>query len=52
VGDVREALKYIPAENLILSTDCGFGRQGLNRLVAFHKAAALAQAATIIKGEL
>lgn len=51
VGDVREALKYIPAENLILSTDCGFGRQGLNRLVAFHKAAALTQAAAIIKGE-
>ena len=28
---IRRCLKYIPADKLILSTDCGFGRQGFNR---------------------
>jgi 5-methyltetrahydropteroyltriglutamate--homocysteine methyltransferase len=52
VRDVRQAMRFIPAENLILSSDCGFGRQGLSRLVAFHKAEALAQAAAIVRAEL
>jgi 5-methyltetrahydropteroyltriglutamate--homocysteine methyltransferase len=52
VRDVRQALRFIPAENLILSSDCGFGRQGPSRLVAFHKAEALAQAAAIVRAEL
>ena len=38
--------KCIPADKLILSTDCGFGRQGLNRPIAFYKAAAIAQGGT------
>ena len=37
-GRVRRALEVIPADKLILSTDCGFGRQGFNRTVAFYKA--------------
>jgi 5-methyltetrahydropteroyltriglutamate--homocysteine methyltransferase len=48
----REALRSIDAENLILSSDCGFGRQGPNRLIAFYKAAAIAQAANIVRREL
>lgn len=51
-ADVREALKYIDAEHLILSSDCGFGRDGVPRSIAFHKSAALAQAANIIRKEL
>jgi 5-methyltetrahydropteroyltriglutamate--homocysteine methyltransferase len=47
----REALKYIDLENLILSSDCGFGRQGAVRTVAFYKAAAIAQGANIIRRE-
>ena len=43
---IRRALEYIPAEKLVLSTDCGFGRQGFNRQIAFYKAAAIAQART------
>lgn len=50
--DIRYALQYIPAENLILSSDCGFGRQSLSRLVGYHKAAALARAAAVIRNEL
>jgi len=30
-AEIRKALKYIPAERLIVSSDCGFGRQGCNR---------------------
>ncbi len=41
-GDVRRALEYIDAEHLVLSSDCGFGRQGVPRPVAYYKAAALA----------
>jgi 5-methyltetrahydropteroyltriglutamate--homocysteine methyltransferase len=48
----REAIKYIGAENLILSSDCGFGRQGCNRLIAFSKATAIALGANIVRREL
>ena len=48
----RKALEYIDPENLILSSDCGFGRQGAGRTVAFYKAAAIAQGANIIRREL
>ena len=27
-AEIRKALRYIPAESLIVSSDCGFGRQG------------------------
>jgi 5-methyltetrahydropteroyltriglutamate--homocysteine methyltransferase len=48
----RAALRHIDPENLILSSDCGFGRQGANRLIAYYKAAAIAQGANIIRREL
>jgi 5-methyltetrahydropteroyltriglutamate--homocysteine methyltransferase len=48
----REALQFIDPENLILTSDCGFGRQGCNRLIAYYKAAALAQGANIVRQEL
>jgi 5-methyltetrahydropteroyltriglutamate--homocysteine methyltransferase len=48
----RRALRSIDAENLILSSDCGFGRGGANRLIAFYKAAAIAQGANIVRREL
>jgi 5-methyltetrahydropteroyltriglutamate--homocysteine methyltransferase len=51
-GDIRKALKYVNAENLLVTSDCGFGRQGANRLVAFYKSAAAAQGANIIRREL
>ena len=36
----------------MLSSDCGFGRQGVPRPIAFYKAAALAQGANIVRREL
>jgi 5-methyltetrahydropteroyltriglutamate--homocysteine methyltransferase len=49
---VRRALEVIPADKLILSSDCGFGRQGFNRTVAFYKTTAIAQARNIVLKEL
>ena len=48
----RTALKHIDPYQLILSTDCGFGRQGCNRDIAFFKATAIAQARNILLEEL
>jgi 5-methyltetrahydropteroyltriglutamate--homocysteine methyltransferase len=51
-GRVRKALEVIPADKLVLSSDCGFGRQGPNRLIAFYKAAGIAQGRNIVLKEL
>ena len=51
-AEIRKALNYIPAERLIVSSDCGFGRQGCNREIAFYKASAIAQGCNIIRREL
>jgi 5-methyltetrahydropteroyltriglutamate--homocysteine methyltransferase len=51
-AEIRKALKYIPVEKLIVSSDCGFGRQGCNREIAFYKASAIAQGANIVRQEL
>ena len=51
-AEIRKALKYIPAEKLIVSNDCGFGRQGCNREIAFYKTSAIAQGANIVRREL
>jgi len=48
----RVALEHIAPEQLILSSDCGFGRQGCNRDIAFFKTAAIAQGANIVRQEL
>jgi 5-methyltetrahydropteroyltriglutamate--homocysteine methyltransferase len=52
VGLIRHALKYIEPERLILSTDCGFGRQGMSRMHAFYKMVAITRGANIIRKEL
>jgi 5-methyltetrahydropteroyltriglutamate--homocysteine methyltransferase len=49
---VRQALRFVEAENLILSSDCGFGRQGCNRLIAFYKSVAIAEGANLVRREL
>ena len=49
---VREALKHIPPERLILSSDCGFGREGMSRRHAFYKMAAIVRGGNIVRKEL
>ena len=51
-GEIGKALKYIPPARLIVSSDCGFGRQGCNREIAFYKATAIAQGCNIVRHEL
>jgi 5-methyltetrahydropteroyltriglutamate--homocysteine methyltransferase len=51
-GEIRKALKYIPADRLVVSSDCGFGRQGCNREIAFYRASAIAQGCYIVRKEL
>jgi 5-methyltetrahydropteroyltriglutamate--homocysteine methyltransferase len=49
---IRKALEYVPPERLILSTDCGFGREGLSRRIAFYKCVAINLGANIVRREL
>ena len=49
---IRRALKYIPAERLILSSDCGFGREGMSRRIAFFKMIAIVRGTNIVRREL
>src|SRR2546425_881133 len=49
---IRKALEYVPPERLILSTDCGFGREGLARRIAFYKCVAINLGANILRREL
>jgi 5-methyltetrahydropteroyltriglutamate--homocysteine methyltransferase len=51
-SSIRTALRHIAPEQLIVSSDCGFGRQGCNREIAFHKASAIAQGCNIVRREL
>jgi 5-methyltetrahydropteroyltriglutamate--homocysteine methyltransferase len=49
---VRKALKVIPPERLVLSSDCGMGREGMSRRHAFYKMVALVQGTNLVKKEL
>ncbi|MCZ6632320.1 MAG: cobalamin-independent methionine synthase II family protein [bacterium] len=49
---IRKALTYIPPERLVITTDCGFGREGLSRRIAFYKCVALVEGTNIVRKEL
>jgi 5-methyltetrahydropteroyltriglutamate--homocysteine methyltransferase len=49
---IRRALKHIPAERLVISSDCGMGREGMSRRHAFYKIVALVQGTNIVRKEL
>jgi len=51
-AQIRAALKHIPAERLMVSTDCGMGREGMSRRHAFYKTVALALGTNIVRKEL
>jgi 5-methyltetrahydropteroyltriglutamate--homocysteine methyltransferase len=48
----RLALEHIPAEQLILTSDCGMGREGMPRRHAFYKIVSLVLGANIVREEL
>jgi 5-methyltetrahydropteroyltriglutamate--homocysteine methyltransferase len=49
---IREALKHIPPERLIISSDCGMGREGMSRRHATYKMIAMVLGTNIIRREL
>ena len=49
---IRQALKVIPAERLVLCSDCGMGREGMSRRHAFYKMVSLVQGTNLVKKEL
>jgi 5-methyltetrahydropteroyltriglutamate--homocysteine methyltransferase len=49
---IRLALRYVKPERLILSSDCGFGRQSMSRMHAYYKMVALVRGANIVRREL
>jgi 5-methyltetrahydropteroyltriglutamate--homocysteine methyltransferase len=48
----RAALEHIPADRLLLCTDCGMGREGMRRRHAQYKMASLVLGANIVRKEL
>jgi 5-methyltetrahydropteroyltriglutamate--homocysteine methyltransferase len=48
---IRMALKHIPLERLVLSSDCGMGREGMARRHALYKMIALVQGTNIVRRE-
>ncbi len=49
---VRKALEHIGPERLVLSSDCGFGRQGMSRIHALYKMVAIVRGTNIVRREL
>jgi 5-methyltetrahydropteroyltriglutamate--homocysteine methyltransferase len=49
---VRRALQFIPPERLIISSDCGFGREGMTRRIAFYKMVSIVRGTNIVRAEL
>jgi hypothetical protein len=49
---IRLALKHIPAERLVLSSNCGMGREGMARRHALYKMVSLVQGTTMVRKEL
>jgi 5-methyltetrahydropteroyltriglutamate--homocysteine methyltransferase len=49
---IRKALQQVGPERLVLSSDCGFGRQGMSRVHAFYKMVAIVRGANLVRAEL
>ena len=49
---IREALKHIPPERLIISSDCGMGREGMDRRHATYKMVAMVLGTNMVRREL
>jgi 5-methyltetrahydropteroyltriglutamate--homocysteine methyltransferase len=49
---IRAALKRIAPERLVISTDCGMGREGMSRRHAFYKMVSLVLGTNMVRKEL
>jgi 5-methyltetrahydropteroyltriglutamate--homocysteine methyltransferase len=51
-GLIRKALEHIPAERLVLASDCGMGREGMSRRHAYYKTVSIVQGTNLVRKEL
>jgi 5-methyltetrahydropteroyltriglutamate--homocysteine methyltransferase len=51
-GLIREALRYIAPERVIISSDCGMGREGMSRRHAQYKMVAMVLGTNIVRKEV
>ncbi len=49
---IKKALQYIPAERLVLSSDCGMGREGMSRRHAYYKTVSLVLGTNMVRKEI
>ena len=49
---VRKALEHLPAERLVLASDCGMGREGMSRRHAFYKMVSIVLGTNLVRREL
>ena len=49
---IRKALQYIPKEKLVLSSDCGMGREGMSRRHAYYKIVSMVLGANMVRKEI
>jgi 5-methyltetrahydropteroyltriglutamate--homocysteine methyltransferase len=49
---IRKALRHIPAERLVLASDCGMGREGMSRRHAYYKMVSIVQGTNLVRKEL
>jgi 5-methyltetrahydropteroyltriglutamate--homocysteine methyltransferase len=49
---VRKALEHVPAERLVLASDCGMGREGMSRRHAFYKMVSIVLGTNLVRREL
>jgi 5-methyltetrahydropteroyltriglutamate--homocysteine methyltransferase len=51
-AQIRAALRYIPPERLVISSDCGMGREGMSRRHAYYKMVSLVLGTNMVRKEL
>ena len=49
---VRKALQHVPAERLVLASDCGMGREGMSRRHAYYKMVSIVLGTNLVRKEL
>jgi len=49
---VRKALEHVPADRLVVCTDCGMGREGMRRRHALYKMTSLVLGTNVVRSEL
>jgi 5-methyltetrahydropteroyltriglutamate--homocysteine methyltransferase len=51
-GLIRKALQHVPVERLVLTSDCGMGREGMSRRHAYYKMVSIVQGTNLVRKEL